>query len=266
MSGRAGAPLAARMKHYEHTYRTWLPKRAYVLLRVDGRAFHSYTRTLDRPFDAGFVADMNATALSLCRDISGSLLAYVQSDEISVLTTDLGSLASQHWMGAVTAKVVSLSAARATATFNRRRPALGPDDEDALFDSRVWAISDPVEVANYFIWRQRDAVKNSITMAASAHFDHTRLEGLNSNQRQELLWSEARVNWNDYPDGCKRGRVVVRRSVTNETTYIDPRTQEERTATNERALWVVEDAPHFTHEPDALLRQTIPTLGWEAAA
>lgn len=260
----APTSLAVRMKGYEHTFRTYLPRRAWTLIRVDGKAFHSYTRGLERPFDTQFAADMDATAVALCTQMTGAAFAYVQSDEISVLLTDFAAMNTEPWMGGTTAKVVSLSAAIATATFNTRRPTTNPDDNASgglpLFDSRAWSMSDPAEVANYFLWRQRDAVKNSISMAASAHFSHQRLHGLTANQRQELLHTDAGVNWNNYPTGFKRGRVVSRVAVEDEVTYTHGKTGETITQPVTRNTWAITDAPHFTHDPDGWLRTHIPVI------
>ncbi|GIE75179.1 hypothetical protein Aph02nite_11290 [Actinoplanes philippinensis] len=105
-----------------------------------------------------------------------------------------------------------------------------------------------MDVANYFVWRQRDAVRNSIAMAAQAHFPHRRLQGVHSGGMQELLWSEAGVNWNDYPAGVKRGRVVTKVSGERAVTYTDRRTGVTQTTTALRSWWEVGDAPHFTAE------------------
>lgn len=240
--------LGERMKLYEHQTRLTLPRRTYTLVRVDGRAFHSFTRGMDRPFDTGLVEDMDATALALCQGMAGSVLAYVQSDEISVLLTDFENHGTEPWMGGVLQKVCSLSASIATATFNmeqilqKRKPRA-----DAHFDSRVWTITDPNEVVNYFIWRQRDCVKNSITMAAQTVASHNELSGLNSNERQELLFKRG-VNWNDYPDGHKRGRVICKRtylSADMETT---------------RSEWTTVPAPHFAFDPNNWLVKQIPRM------
>lgn len=236
--------LAGRMKRYEHTFRTFFARRSYTLLRLDGRAFHVYTRGLERPFDAGFAADMDKTAFALCQDISSAVFAFVQSDEISLLLTDFATHDTEPWMGGNMAKTLSLSASRATATFNRLRP---DTDEPGLFDCRGWSMSDPAEVANYFLWRQRDATKNSISMAASAHFPHERLHRLTANQRQELLWSEAGVNWNDYPTGFKRGRVVSRMPVE-----VKPGVT--------RSRWVIADAPQFSGAASNWLTTAVPRI------
>ena len=247
--------LGDRMKRHEASYRSLLPRRTYTLLRVDIRAAHSYLRGAAKPFDETFMADMDAVAEALCQEITGSVFAYTQSDEISVLVTDFNTEQTEPWFGGVTAKQLSISAALATAVLNERRPG-----HRALFDSRVFTLSDPVEVANYFLWRQRDCVRNSISMAAQAHFSHTRLHGVNSSGMQELLWSEAGVNWNDYPDGCKRGRITVRHVGERPVEYVDRRTQETVSTTAVRSWWASSAAPRFTTEPEGWLAHTIPAL------
>lgn len=247
--------LGDRMKGYEAVYRSVLPRRTYTLLRLDGRAFHSYLRGATKPFDEQFIADMGAVTEAVCAEISGSVFAYTQSDEISVLVTDFATIQTQPWFDGVVAKLLSVSASLATAVLNERRPG-----KRALFDARVFTISDPVEVANYFLWRQRDAVRNSVSMAAQAHFSHKRLHGLSGGQMQELLFTEAGINWNDYPDGCKRGRVTVRHTGERPVEYVDKRSGETVRTTAVRSWWESSAAPHFTTKPDGWLAEIIPTL------
>lgn len=230
--------LGDRMKRYERTTRHLAPPRTYSLLRVDIRAAHAYLKNAERPFDARFMQDMDAVALALCEEITGSVLAYVQSDEISVLFHDFAGLNTQPWFGGVMAKQLSISAAYASVQLHELRGLHGL----VMFDSRIWHMSDPVEVANYFVWRQRDAVRNSIQMVAQFHFPHSELQNLNGDQLQEKLWQEKKVNWSNLPDGCKRGRIIVRG--TDPAGY----------------AWVQKDAPHFTAQPDGFLAQIIPAL------
>ncbi|MFB6563496.1 MULTISPECIES: tRNA(His) guanylyltransferase Thg1 family protein [unclassified Streptomyces] len=248
-------PLGDRMKRYEAVHRAVLPRRTYTLLRVDGRAFHTYMRGAARPFDEAFMADMDAVAEALCAEIAGAQFSYTQSDEISILHTDFDSPGTEPWFGGVVAKQLSVAASLATAVLNERRPG-----KRALFDARLFTISDPIEVANYFLWRQRDAVRNSISMAAQAHFPHERLQGVSSGGLQELLWSQAGVNWNEYPDGCKRGRVAVRLTGERETAYVDRRTGREETTTAVRSWWETSAAPHFTTSSEGWLAATIPLM------
>jgi tRNA(His) guanylyltransferase len=253
--------LGDRMKRYEETTRAVLPRRTYTVLRVDGRAFHTYLRGASRPYDEQFMADMDAVADALCAEIAGAVFAYTQSDEVSVLAIDFASQGSEPWFGGVVAKQVSIAAAVATAVLNQRRPG-----RRALFDARVFTIPDPVEVANYFVWRQRDAVSNSISMAAQAYFSPRQLHGVNSGGMQDLLWRERGVNWNDYPAGFKRGRVTVRETGPREVTYTDRRTSTTRTVTANRSWWCTTAAPRFNAQPGDWLATTVPALPSLAAA
>jgi tRNA(His) 5'-end guanylyltransferase len=243
------------MKQAEAVTRQLLPRRTFSLLRVDIRAAHSLLRGAARPFDLEFMADMDAVAEALCAEITGAVLAYTQSDEISVLYTDFGSLGTEPWFGGVLAKQQTIAAALATAVLNERMPG-----KRALFDARVFTLADPVEVANYFLWRQRDAVRNSISMAAQTRFSHRQLHQVNTSQMQELLWKEHGINWNDYPAGCKRGRTTVRQVGEREVTYTDKRTKEQNTATAVRSWWETHGAVHFTAEPDGWLASVIPPM------
>lgn len=249
-------PLGDRMKRYEAATKTVLPRRTYTILRVDGRAFHSYLRGAERPYDQQFMADMDQVAVELCKEISGAVFAYTQSDEISVLVVDFQSSGTEPWFGGEVQKMCSIAAATAAAALCGRRPGGTP-----TFDARVFTVADPVEVANYFVWRQRDCVRNSVTMAAQAQFSHRRLHGVNTGQMQELLWSEKQINWNDYPDGAKRGRVATRHTVLEDVTYTHRRTREVITAPDvPRSFWRPTPAPHFTTNPDGWLASTIPPM------
>jgi tRNA(His) 5'-end guanylyltransferase len=253
--------LGDRMKAHEAVHRAVLPRRTYTLLRLDGRAFHSYLRGSRRPFDEAFMADMDAVAEAVCAEVSGTAFAYAQSDEISLLITDFAAPGTQPWFGGITAKVLSVSASLGTAVLNERRPG-----GRALFDARVFTLADPVEVANYFLWRQRDAVRNSISMAAQAVFSHKRLHGVPTSAMQDLLFTEHGINWNDYPDGCKRGRTTVRKVGPRETSYTDKRTSTLKTIVAMRSWWETGAAPHFTAEPGGWLADMIPALPTLTAA
>ena len=253
-------PLGDRMKaDYESRTRYYLPRRTYTLVRVDGRAFHTYTRGCERPYDLALMKDMDAAAIALCQEIEGARLAFIQSDEISVLLTDFATVQTQAWFDGCLQKICSLSAAIATAHFNRARAARMPRDAaptaPAYFDSRVWTIPQRIEAYNYFVWRQNDAARNSLSMTAQAHFSHARLQGLGGSELHELLWSEKGINWNDLPTGFKRGRVVERVEVVRDMEFVDRRTGETRRQENvARHEWrVAADLPIFTQEPDWLL-------------
>lgn len=248
--------LGDRMKQYEQPTRIMLPRRAFTICRVDIRAAHSYLRGAAKPFDETFMADMDEVMKALCEEITGAVLGYAQSDEISVLYIDFASTDTQPWFGGVLAKQTTIAASLATAVLGERRG--GP--RRALFDARAFTLADPVEVANYFRWRQRDAVRNSITMAAQCVFSHRRLHGVSGERKQEMLFAEHGINWNDYPDACKRGRVTTRRSGEREVTYTDRRTDAEHTTVAMRSWWETEAAPRFSAEPGGFLASLIPPL------
>ncbi len=253
-------PLGDRMKaDYESRTRDFLPRRTYTLIRVDGKAFHQYTKGCERPYDLGLMADMDSAALALCRNIENARLAFVQSDEISVLMTDFATPQSEAWFDGNLQKICSLSAAIATAHFNAARSARsGSGASVALFDSRVWTIPQPIEVYNYFLWRQQDASRNSLSMTAQAHFPHERLQGLGCAEMHELLWREKQINWNDLPVRFKRGRVIERVTVSKTADYTDKRTGEQKRQENvTRHEWRVTDPPVFSQEKE-WLRSRIP--------
>jgi tRNA(His) guanylyltransferase len=262
------------MKGYEAAARMVLPRRTYTIVRVDGRAFHTYLRHADKPFDLSFMAAMDATGVALCQEMTGAVIGYTQSDEISVLLADFGSMHTEPWFGGGVQKMASLAASIATAEFGHQTScspnALGGQVPQfrATFDARVFTIPQPVEVANYFVWRQRDCVRNSVAMAAQAHFSQQSLHGLSGGQMQELLWSQKGINWNDYPDGIKRGRICRRVTAEEDVTYTHKRTGQEHTTQAVRSRWVPQAAPHFTAEPGSFLAGVIPappSLAVEAA-
>lgn len=239
--------LGARMKeNYEFRARTYLPRRTHTILRLDGKAFHSYTRGLDRPFDQQLMDDMTSTALFLCQEIQGCRLAYTQSDEISLILTDFETNQTQAWFDGNVQKMVSVSAGLATVKFNELRPG-----KLAVFDSRVFTIPDPVEVHNYVVWRQVDATRNSVSMAAQDCFSHGELHGKSSGEMQEMLWSLHGVNWDAYDPRFKRGTAVWPETVVGPVVYTDRRTGVEVTASAvERRVWRSGAAPVFTRRPE----------------
>lgn len=194
--------IGDRMKRFEHAHRISLPPRMPVIIRVDGKTFHTLTRGCARPFDEPLMGAMDATALALCEEIQGAQLAYVQSDEISILIHNYKRHASQAWFANELQKMVSISAAGASTAFSVAWA------EPAHFDSRAF-VPPEAEVANYFIWRQQDATRNSIQMAARAVFSHHECDQKNTSQLQEMLHANG-INWNDYAVSCKRGRCALR--------------------------------------------------------
>jgi tRNA(His) guanylyltransferase len=269
--------LGDRMKaDYEQRTRVLLPRRTYTIVRVDGKAFHQYTKGLTRPFDFDLMADMDTTAIALCKEVTGCAFAYVQSDEISLLLTDFSSAATEAWFDGSLQKIVSITASIATAAFNRARlvrafsraleageatPSVAEWEAFpmAQFDSRAFTVPDVVEVANYFLWRQQDATRNSISMATRAEYPHEAVDGKSTDAMQEMLWQRG-INWNDYPDACKRGRMIVRNTRRETVTFLHKRTGEALTAEVERNLWQSEAPPVFSRDR-SYLADHIPKPG-----
>ena len=215
--------LSIRQKSfYEIRTRTYLPRRTYTIIRIDGKAFKNYTKSLNKPFDEDLIEAMDSTAIYLCKNIQGAKLAYVQSDEITIVMTDFDTLQTDAWFDGEVQKIVSVSASMATREFNRVRIiqqlAIGIDIKYILngklaeFDSRAFTIPFKEEVLNNIIWRQRDAVRNSISSVAQSLFSHTQLTGKNQSDMQEMCFEKG-VNWNDFPEKQKRGRVIVKRQI-----------------------------------------------------
>lgn len=250
--------LGERMKSsYEHRARTYLPRRTHTVIRIDGKCFSNYTRGLERPYDEQLMDDMLSTAEFLCQEVSGCRLGYTQSDEISLILTDFATPNTQAWFDGNVQKLTSVSASLATGFFNRLRPG-----KLAFFDSRAFVIPDPVEVENYLVWRQQDATRNSISMAAQAHFSHQQLHGKSSKVMQEMLWSEYGINWNDFDPMFKRGSVVYPKYISAPVTYVDRRTGDSHTLPDcVRRHWHMEAAPIFTSDDgrEWLTRKVSPT-------
>jgi len=214
--------LGDRMKSfYEDRTRISLQRRTYTIIRIDGKAFHTYTKGLKRPFDVGLIADMDATAAYLCKNIMGAKLAYVQSDEISVLLTDFDDLGTQAWFDNNLQKMASIAASMATSEFNRlrlKRDLSILEDvgqfKMAMFDARVFQIPTLTEVMNYFIWRQQDATRNSISSVGQSLYSHKELNGVSGDQKQEMIFQKG-INWNDYSYREKRGGVITKVTYVN---------------------------------------------------
>ena len=204
-----------RMKTYENSYRFTLPRRMPVILRIDGCHFHTFTKGMDKPFDDKLIEAFWETCKFLGENIMGAKLIYHQSDEISILITNYDTIQTDSWFSNNLQKMASVSASMAAAKFNEVIRKSYPDKELAFFDSRAWIIPQD-EVNNYFTWRQQDASKNSISMAAFANFAHKDLHGLSGNQLQEKLFSEKGINWDKFPTWKKRGACIIKKEYLKE--------------------------------------------------
>ena len=225
--------LGNRMKtFYEKIPKKKLMRRTPVVIWIDGKAFHTFTRGFKRPFDDVLIMTMQETAKYLCENIQGCSLAYTQSDEISLLLIDYQRFETSAWFDYEIQKMCSISASMATMAFNRIFSETVSDLKvdntktmdryfevaysGAMFDARVFNIPRE-EATNYFYWRQLDASRNSIQMVGQANFSHKELQFKSCNDIQDMLMTQKGINWNDFPTYQKRGSCVVRNRIILES-------------------------------------------------
>lgn len=239
---------------YEGRTKQLLMRRTITILRLDGKGFSKFTKGLNKPFDDGFSEDMDLTAKFLCEEIQGAKFGYTQSDEITIVISDFDNQETSAWFDYNVQKMVSISASIATAKFNQlraRRMAKNAnidvvdlnDMKLAMFDSRVFQVPTLDEMVNTLIFRQQDCTRNSISMAADALLKGS-MEGVKSDTKQERLFQEAGVNWNDYKTKYKRGSVIKKIEIGVATMR----------GITTRKRWVVdEETPIFTQDKDYLI-------------
>ena len=261
--------LGDRMKKYEYETRKYLERKQPVIIRIDGKAFHSFTRGLKKPFDDIFVKTMQDTMKYLCENVQGCVLGYTQSDEITLVLVDYQNREASAWFDNNIQKMVSVSASMATLAFNKAwhenirtisLPATFDFMSDekksywlkkyhtyhdkewkATFDSRVFTLPKE-EVVNCLIWRQQDATRNSIQSVGQANFSHKELHGKNCSDIQDMLILEKGINWNDYSATLKRGSCCVKKPFK-----INEGTEQEAV----RNKWVIDnEIPIFTQDKD----------------
>jgi tRNA(His) 5'-end guanylyltransferase len=233
--------LGIRMKGYENIAKTKLMRRTPVAIRIDGKAFHTFTRNFKKPFDEVLIKSMQDTMKYLCENIQGCVLGYTQSDEITLILVDYKQLNTSAWFDNEVQKMTSISASMATMAFNKAfaanvqnkildyKTSLTPQcveiqqeiekyhntlraavNKGAMFDSRVFNIPKE-EVTNLILWRQFDATRNSIQMVGQANFSHKELQNKSCNQIQDMLHEIKGINWNDYPTTMKRGSCCIKK-------------------------------------------------------
>lgn len=193
-----------RMKSYEE--KIFLKEKTPVIIRIDGKAFHTYTRGIS-PFNEELSQAMAETAIHLCQNIQGSDCAYTQSDEISILLRDWDREETQMWFAGNLQKIVSISASLATAKFNSIY--ISRNGSSALFDSRAFNVPF-YDVWNYFIWRQADCKRNSISTLARTFFSQKQLDGVSSEEKKQRLLLEKSIDWDKLPNWKKLGRIIKR--------------------------------------------------------
>ena len=233
--------LGTRMKEfYEQVPKTRLVRRMPVAIRIDGKAFHTFTKGFRKPFDDILIKTMQETTKYLCENIQGCVFGFTQSDEITLILIDYQKLTSSAWFDYEVQKLCSISASMATMAFNKffERNAENyiqncatdyetdglygkgtPEyqlceiyqkaaEKGAMFDARCFNIPKE-EVTNLIYWRQLDATRNSIQMVGQANFSHKELQNKTCNMIQDMLHEQKGINWNDYPTVCKRGSACI---------------------------------------------------------
>ena len=258
--------LGTRMKtYYEEVPKFRLYRRTPVAIRIDGKAFHTFTRGFKKPFDEILIKSMQQTMLYLCENIQGCVLGYTQSDEITLILQDYKTLTTSAWFDYEIQKICSISASMATMAFNkffyenafqvRADNIRLPDKEEAeykttlyeavnkgaMFDARCFNIPKE-EVTNLLYWRQLDAARNSVQMVGQAYFSHKELQNKSCNDIQDMLMEKYNINWNDFPTTQKRGSCAVRMTIQNPN--VDP-----KDGAYPRDVWCIDnEIPQFKGE------------------
>ena len=237
--------LGDRMKEfYENRAKVYLTRRTPVIIRLDGKAFHSFTKGFKKPYDVIFHNTMHETMKYLCENIQGCKIGYTQSDEITLLLTDYDTLTTDAWFNYGMQKVCSIAASMATMAFNKYLRKFSADtlrqinnvftcsreeadyaetleraiEKGAMFDARVFNIPKE-EVTNCFIWRQQDATRNAIQMLGQCNFPHQELQGKSCNDIQDMLMIQKNINFNDMATAFRRGVCCIK--TENEGWVID---------------------------------------------
>ena len=263
-----------RMKsYYEAVPKTRLMRRVPVAIRLDGKAFHTFTKGFEKPFDEVLGRSMRATMKYLCENIQGCVLGFQQSDEITLILVDYKKLNSSAWFDYEIQKMCSIAASMATMAFNRffagevktftfnngenyerdSKEAIlcevyrNAVNKGAMFDARCFNIPKE-EVANLIYWRQLDAARNSIQMVGQANFSHKELQNKTCNMIQDMLHEEKGINWNDFPTHLKRGSCCVK--IETSTTFaIEKENGSIQTGAIERPHWEIDtEIPLFKEE------------------
>ena len=260
--------LANRMKEfYETIPKTRLMRRCPVVVRIDGKSFHTFTRGFQKPFDEILIQSMQETMKYLCENVQGCVLGYTQSDEISLILVDYKKLNSSAFFDYEVQKICSITASMATMAFNKYfeeevrynsdifyEPWNHDEKEKklfssyfksikkgAMFDSRCFNIPKE-EVTNYIYWRQLDASRNSVQMVGQANFSDKELHKKTTNQIQDMLMTQKGINWNDFPTYQKRGSCCIK-----EVYYIGKNGEEvsvedsNKDDVTKRTRWIIDD-------------------------
>lgn len=195
--------LGDRIKKYELITQFKLIPNSYIVLRVDGKAFHTFTRGMNKPFDDKLINAMTVAAQKTSKHMMGFRLAYCQSDECTFVITDTMSYESELWFDGKVQKLCSVTASLFTAYFNKEM-----DGTVAAFDCRVFNVPKD-DVANVFVWRQQDWERNSIQMYTRSIYSHNACENKSIKDMHEMLYQKE-LNWCNLKDVYKNGIFVLK--------------------------------------------------------
>lgn len=271
--------LGTRMKtYYEQIPKTKLIRRMPVIIRIDGKAFHTFTKGFQKPFDEVLIKTMQETTKYLCENIQGCVLGYTQSDEITLVLVDYQRFETAAWFDYEVQKMCSIAASMATMAFNKIfaknvkeydmewKCSLTPQsveiqkkhydymevlnkavNKGAMFDARVFNIPKE-EVTNCIYWRQLDASRNSVQMVGQANFSHKELQNKSCSNIQDMLMEQKGINWNDFPTYQKRGTCVVRNKIVLDSNDVTE-TVTLRDLSKSENEWIIDkDIPIFKGE------------------
>ena len=258
--------LGDRMKQYEAVAKMNLMRRSPVIIRLDGKAFHTFTRGFDKPFDEAIEIAMETTMLRLCQNIQGCVLGYTQSDEITLVLCDYQKVDTDAWFEYNVEKMCSVAASMATlyffkALYGYRNELKEINDISfadkidlidrklemgAFFDARCFNVPKE-EVINCLIWRQQDATRNSIQALAQSLYSQKQLSGLNCSQLQDKMFTEKGVNWNDLSTYQKRGACAVKKMMPR----MNKTKNSELIGLTYKPQWIIDlNIPVFTQDRD----------------
>jgi len=227
-----GDALGDRMKRYEEVSKISLMRRTPVIVRLDGKAAHTFTRGFIKPFDDKFfLPSMRETMKALCENIQGCVFGYTQSDEITLFLKDWQHLDSDAFFSNEVQKICSITASMATLHFNKiftskvfnaekarienidnavifdseeqRNAYVKAAQVGLMFDSRCFNVPKE-EVVNNFIWRQNDAARNSILSYGQHLIGKKKTIGMKCKDIVTVT-REMDKDWNILPDYDKRG-------------------------------------------------------------
>jgi len=205
-------------KTYESEPFNTIEPKQNVIIRLDGVAFHTFTKKFKKPFDNILSEAMIQTAKTLCESIHGCVMAYTQSDEISLLINDYSSDNAQGWFGFKRQKLISVSASMCTLFFNEWLDTFMKEytgfghDKNAFFDARVLVVKDE-DVPSYFKWRTMDAIRNSKLAFGMGYYSHKQLMNKNTTEIVQMVKDEKGADWNKIPDKFKYGMYIIKNLV-----------------------------------------------------